>query len=270
MRRLALAGFLLLGSVFTPLAANAQDCEINLTDAIIALTQAQASATSGDTAAALTAISDVQSQLDDIRGNCPLTAPETSFDLTETFTAPGDLFSFDYPTGWFEAEYYKGRDFETLFATVNPDDVPLPTGGAVSVSSATIASNYSPYVALPGQQSVSVVVGTPLQLFMELGLYSEDLAESLIAGELDFTAVAVEMEARINGSELAPDLVVTSIDADRPTVAFEARTSATDITLVLVALDEANNWYALLVTPVLPDDNVDMLSLLLAIAETVE
>lgn len=270
MRRLALAGFLLLGSVFTPLAAQAQDCEIDLTDSIIALTQAQADATSGDTAAALSTITGVQAQLENIRRSCPLTAAETTFDLTETFTTPDDLFSFSYPAGWFEAEYYKGRDFETMFATVNPDDVPLPTGGTVSVSSAAIASNYSPYVALPGQQSVSVVVGTPLQLFMELGLYSEDLAESLIAGEMDFTAVAVEMEARINGSELAPELVVTSIDADRPTVAFEARSDATDITLVLVALDEENNWYAMLATPVIPEDNVDMLALLLAMAETVE
>lgn len=268
MHRFILAGFMLFSSVFTPLAAFAQDCEIDLTDSIIGLTQAQADAASGDNSSALGAIADVQAALDDIQQGCA--GQSTSVpELTETFTEP-EFFTFQYPAGWFEDEFQTGMDWADLMATANPDDLPLPTGGTVTVTSEEITSEYSPYVALEGVQSVTVSVGTPLHLFTELGVFSDDFATTFLAGGFGFDALVAELEARIRQSPAAEQLVVTPVEAERPTVAFEAGDENTDITVLLLPLDEANNWYAMLASSTLATDDFDVLPLLLAIAETVE
>ncbi len=267
MRRMALAGFILFGTVFTPLLASAQDCEIDLTDSIIALTQAQADAANGDNASALSAITDVQAQLETTRQNC-LNANVSLSNLTETFTEP-DFFSVQYPEGWFAGEFHEGMDWERAFMTVNPNDVPLPLGGTVTVTSEEVTSDYSPYVALEGVQSVTVSVGNPLHLFAELGVYSEDFAEAFLGGTLDFAAVADALEARLSTAPTVSNLVVTPIEAARPTITFEASDETTNIALVLVALDETENRYALLVSVTLLSDNTSMLPLLLQMAETV-
>lgn len=270
MRRFVLAGFLLLGSVFTPLAAFAQDCEINLTDAIIALTQAQANATSGDTAAALTAITDVQATLDAVRENCPLAAAATSFDLSETFTAPDELFSFSYPAGWYEAEYHEGMDWAQMLANSNPLFLAISAGGTMTVLSEEMPPAYSPYAVIAGVQSVTVIVGSPMHLFTELGIYDTDLAEDFLAGRFDKEDLVDALETRIQQSPMASNLEIAPVEADRPTVSIETQGADARLTLLLVELDRFESRYALLVSPTSLDDDADMLTLLLAMAETVE
>jgi hypothetical protein len=269
MRRLALAGFLLLGSVFTPLAAFAQDCDINLTDSIIALTQAQANATSGDTAAALSAITGVQATLDTIREGCPLTA-ETTFDLSETFTAPDDLFSFNYPAGWFEAEYHDGMDWEQMLASSNPLFLAISAGGTMTVLSEEMPPGYSAYAVIDGVQSVTVIVGSPMHLFTELGIYDTDLAEDFLAGRFDKEDLVNALETRIQQSPMASNLEIAQVEAERPTISVETEGADTRLTLLLVELDPYESRYALLVSPTSVEDDADMLPLLLAMAETVQ
>lgn|GEM_PF-3617948 len=268
MRRLALAGFILFGSLFTPLWAQAQECEIDLTASLVALTQAQADAANGDTTSALSSISSVQSILDDIQQACAWESVNPQA-LTETFNAPDYLFSFQYPEDWFAGEFHNGVDWGRIIVE-NPNNLPLPPGGTVTVASEEITSEYSPYVALAGIQSVTVSVGTPLHLFTELGIYSPDFATTFLEGDFGFDALVEELEARIRQSPAAAELTVTPLEAERPTVAFEAGDENMNIVIVLVNLDEANNWYAMLVSPTLTADNADMLPLLLAMAESVE
>lgn len=270
MRRLALAGFLLLGSVFTPLAAQAQDCEIDLTDAIIALTQAQADAASGDTAVALSAITDVQATLDTIRESCPFTAAETTFDLSETFTAPDDLFSFDYPAGWFEAEYHEGMDWEQTLANANFLFLAISAGGTMTVISEEMPPAYSPYAVIDGVQSVTVIVGSPMHLFAELGIYDTDLAEDFLAGRFDKEDLVDALETRIQQSPMASDLEIAPVEAARPTVRIETQGADTRLTLLLVELDRFESRYAMLVSPTSVENDANMLPLLLAMAETVQ
>lgn len=265
----AVAGLIFTAAVFTPLTAiQAQDCIIDLSDAIDRLTEAQAEK---DISAALVAIASVQRELDDIQQACAAAGVSggTSGDLAQTFSVPG-AFSFQYPDGWIEGEFHAGRDWETLFAPTNTQNIPLPQGGAMTVTSIETPLTYSPYVALPNLQSVTVLVGSPLHLFNELGLYSDALAEQVLAGSFDFDALVQALEAGIRRSPMRPDLLLTRIEAERPMVGFEAHGDDTTLSLVLVALDEDANLYALLVSPTLADDRADMLTLLEAMAATVQ
>jgi hypothetical protein len=268
MRRLALAGFILFGSVFTPLVAYAQECEIDLTDSIIALTQAQADAASGNTSGALAAISNVQTTLDHIQQACA--GQSSAAALTETFTAPDDLFSFNYPANWFVTEFQQGQDWATLLTPANSSELAIPDSGIVTVTSQEVALDYSPFVALEGVESVTVVVGNPLHLFTELGLYSEEFSAAFLEGSLDYDALLDALEAGIRQSPLAPELTVTTVDAARSTASLEVQSDDGNLTLVLVALDEDENLYALLVSPIAADQDVDILPLLQSMAETIE
>src|SRR5829696_8130789 len=156
MRRLALAGFIMFGSVFTPLITHAQECEIDLTDSIITLTQAQAGAASGNTSSALSSISSVQTTLDNIQQTCA--GQSSTPELTETFTAPDDLFSFNYPADWFVTEFQQGQDWAELLAPANTSELVIPASGIVTVTSQEVALDYSPFVALEGVETVTVVV----------------------------------------------------------------------------------------------------------------
>lgn len=263
------AGLVFAAAFFTPLTAiQAQECEIDLRGAIERLTDAQAE---DDISAALAAIASVQTQLDDIQRACAdagVSGGEAG-GLAQTFSAPG-AFSFQYPDGWIEGEFHAGRDWETLLATADPQNIPLPQGGTMTVTSVETPLTYSPYVALPNLQSVTMLVGSPLHLFNELGLYSEAFAEQVLAGGFGFDALARALEAGIRRSPMQPDLLLTPIEAERPTVGFDARGDDTTLALVLVALDEDANLYALLVSPTLASDRADMLPLLEAMAATVQ
>ena len=268
LARQALASFVLIAGILTPfLQLHAQDCEIDLSGAITQLTDAQAEADGGNTRDALLAIAGVQAELDSIQQACARAL--ALVELAATYNAPDDQLSFQYPEGWFEGEFHEGRDWEAITAGGNTLNLPLPRGGSITVTNVETPLNYSPYIALEGLQSVTVLVGTPLHLFSELGLYSEELAGDFLAGDFGFDALVAALELRINQSPMTPDLLLTQIDAAYPTVAIEAHGDITSITLVLVALDEAQNWYALLVSPVLTADNVDMLPLLQSMAATV-
>ncbi|MCC6805073.1 MAG: hypothetical protein IT319_19490 [Anaerolineae bacterium] len=265
--RKAVAGIVCAAAVFTPFTAiRAQDCEIDLRGAIERLTDAQAA---DDISAALAMIASVQRQLDDIQQACAGVSGGASGDLAQTFSAPG-AFRFQYPDGWIEGEFHAGRDWETLLAPANTQHIPLPQGGTMTVTRVETPLTYSPYVALPNLQSVTVLVGSPLHLFNELGLYSEAFAEQALAGGFGFDALAQALESGIRRSPMQPDLLLTRIDAERPTVGFEAYGNDTTLTMVLVALDEDANLYALLVSPTLADDRADMLPLLEAMAATVQ
>lgn len=271
MRRahqIAVAG-LVCAAVFTPLTAiRAQGCEIDLGDAIERLTDAQAE---DDISAALAAIASVQAELGEIRQACADAGVSggASGDLAQMFSAPGG-FSFQYPDGWIEGEFHAGRDWAALLEPTNAQNIPLPQGGTMTVTSVETPLTYSPYVALRGVESVTVLVGSPLHLFNELGLYSEDFAEAVLAGGFGFDALAQALEAGIRRSPMRPNLLLTSIEAERTTLGFSAHGDDTNLTLVLVALDEDANLYALLVSPTLASERADMLPLLEAMAATVQ
>ena len=271
MRHLAVAGLILAGAVFTPFTASAQaqPCAIDLTDAIIALTQAQADAGSGSTADALAAITGVQADLAAIQERCEAADSATAtFDLSETFTEP-DMLSIDYPTGWFAGDFHAGLDWEIMLKTLNPLLLSVPPGGTVTVSSAEITSAYSPFVALDGVQSATVIVGSPMHIFVELGIYSEDFATTFLAGEVDFPTLLEELQLRIEQSPLLPTVELTSIEAERMTAGIEIHADDTSISMILVELDRFENRYALLVSPTTAESESNMLALLEAMAATV-
>ncbi|MEP7291624.1 MAG: hypothetical protein ABI835_07555 [Chloroflexota bacterium] len=263
------AAFILLAGIFTPLAQlRAQECVIDLSDSIISLTQAQADAAGGNTSSALSAIADVQAQLEAIQQAC--STDLASVELSETYTEPNGIVSFQYPAGWFEDEFHLGRDWQTLLSSANLLNLQIPRGGTITVTSEETALTYSPFVALEGVQSVTVLVGSPLHLLSELGLYSDEFEQEFLAGDFGFDEMVETLQLRIQQSPMTPDLLLTQIEAEHPTVGIEAHGDVTSITLVLAALDEAGNGYALLVSPTLADEHADMLPLLEAMAATVD
>ncbi len=251
---------------FSPLQA--QNCTVDLSSVIGQLTEAQALADTGNTPTALTTIADVQAALDALQRSC--TRADALDALASTYSAPDESFRFQYPEGWFMGEFHEGRDWELLTNGANPQNLPLPPGGSVTLSSVEVPLNYSPYVALKDVLSVTVLVGNPLHLFNELGLYSPQFAETFLAGAFGFDELAEALETGIRQSPMNPDLLLTPVEGARPTLGFTAYNDATNLALVLVALDETGNLYALLVSPTLTRDNVEMLPLLIAMAASVE
>ncbi|MCC6615646.1 MAG: hypothetical protein IT320_19410 [Anaerolineae bacterium] len=98
MKRLAVSIFVLLLIITAPAAAQdeTQACDINLVEAIAALSQAQLSADSGNTGAAVETIEAVQAQLADIVSACA----QTQAVLDRTYSPPDGAFAVDYPQSW--------------------------------------------------------------------------------------------------------------------------------------------------------------------------
>src|SRR5262249_45734362 len=71
-------------------------CDVDLSQASTLLTQAQAKASSGDTAGAMTLLDQVTQALSDIKSRCGGTPPA----LSQTFTEPNGVFTVSYPAGW--------------------------------------------------------------------------------------------------------------------------------------------------------------------------
>jgi hypothetical protein len=115
-----------------------------------------------------------------------------------------------------------------------------------------------------------VIVGSPMHIFTELGIYSEDFAETFMQGRFDAVALLEELQLRIEQSPLSPTVELTSIEAERRTAGIEIHADDTSIVMVLVELNRFENGYALLVSPTTSEDEAHMLALLEAMAATIE
>ncbi len=129
-------------------------CDIDLQDAAAALIRAQAQASSGDGAAALATIADVQAALNAIQSNCAGITPaaeatdepepEVTDDSpfpTQVYTANDNAYSFLMPADWI----YSTRE-GTVFAGT--------TEAAANVL--TVVNGSLP----PGQQGATISIGT--------------------------------------------------------------------------------------------------------------
>ena len=118
---LIIAAVLLL--IATPVIAQEEDCEIDLSEVETLLLTAQTAVIAGDTSGALALIAEIQAALDSISAGC------ITISLGQTFEAPDDSFSFSYPEDWTLGEYIsEGEELTTVFVGSSADVV--AEGGA--------------------------------------------------------------------------------------------------------------------------------------------
>jgi hypothetical protein len=91
---------LLLLSSFTIAAAQDDECKFAVPDLAFAVRDAQEAYDNGDPAEAAAALDAAQALLDDFRARCVDTLTPSAFALTETYRAPGGIFTLRYPEGW--------------------------------------------------------------------------------------------------------------------------------------------------------------------------
>ncbi len=96
----ALTLLFLLSSVTVVAAQGDDDCSFEMLDVITAIGDADKAVEAGDSAAASAALDTAQALLDDFRARCVEPLAQSPFALTETYRAPGGIFTLRYPEGW--------------------------------------------------------------------------------------------------------------------------------------------------------------------------
>lgn len=241
------------------------DCKIDLSLVIANLADAQVSATSGDRPAALEMIAQVQADLQEIETNCTETA--LSVELSQTYRAPGDLFTFAYPQDWFIDAFQEGLDWESLLPRGVADTQPIPRGGSILISSEPITASRA---VSTDATVISISVGNPLHILQATGLHRPEASTQFI--EEGFTLKTLSEEFFLQGQAYDENRIITmnEVTAQRPTVAFHMSDEQMNAYIVIVALNEAENQYAVVVGVAPAKDEAGQTrQLVRAIAETI-
>lgn len=147
---------------FAAVHAQAADCEIDVQPIVATLIQAQTAAASGNQDEALQQIADAKAALEVLKTNCtaePLPPP----DLTTTFTAPDESFTFNYPEGWAADEF-----------TPTLDD--FGSGGRAIIADTEaglelLTQSIDQTKLAPTDQAAMIIVGSPSTVLYSLGIY---------------------------------------------------------------------------------------------------
>lgn len=136
-----------------------QNCNIDLSEATALMTQAQAKVSSGDQAAALALLKQVQQKLEQIAQQCSANAENPAdIKLTQKYTDTGGNYTLNYPDGWITSSLPGPQNeiktilFASDQATVN-----------------ALANNKATSVL----KGVAVAVGTRQQVLTQLGAYDK-------------------------------------------------------------------------------------------------
>jgi hypothetical protein len=180
MKRILLCLLLTLLLVF-PAAAQQEACEIDLTDFVVGLMQAQTAAASGDTESALAQIAQTRAALAGLIESCGAAGVEAGVLLENEFVAPNGSFVVNYPSNWVEGAFS-----------------PNPNGGGVffgSSPTAATALNTTIPELQPGEQALAVAVGTPALLGDDSEAASlEDVLRAFTEGSLAQFEIISELE----------------------------------------------------------------------------
>ena len=131
-------------------SAQAQECDIDLTNAVLQLLQAQTLSSGGDPDGGLAQIAEARAVLAEIVESCREAGLEAGVLLDNEFIAPNGTFVVNYPTDWVEGVFS-----------------PNPAGGGVFFgSSPTAASALNSTIPelQPGEQALAIAVGSPALL----------------------------------------------------------------------------------------------------------
>lgn len=167
MRKLSLLNMLaLMLLLIIPLTAQAQEpaCDIDIQSVVRTLIEAQTLAAQGKNADALAKIAEAQAALDTINTTC--SGEAIPIELTQTFVAPDEVLTFEYPKGWVIGEY----DTTTVEDTVG--------GDVIFASSASVFENIDrqpeEWVFDKGDVFAYVVVGTAMSVLRDAGVFDAD------------------------------------------------------------------------------------------------
>lgn len=282
MRRLFFPFVLTL--LFITLPAYAQPtCEIDLSTVASLLFDAQAAASRGDTAGALTRINIAQSLLTDIQQSCgaltpspvvvgtipPTLAPalpptatiaplteESIPDLTQTFNAPDALFTVSYPTGWVVGEYRQPPASLSVGGII--------TFGASEAGIERLAGGGGGEVWQSGDPVVQVIVGDPVALLTGVGLY--DTAAALPTTAAETASYAYESASARVTATLAVSGLVALEAGEREAFAFSVAIDQSSAWLVFSAIDAER--VALVYSVGAPGESEFLRALALAVAGT--
>ncbi len=158
----------------------ATDCNIDLSEVTALLTQAQAKASAGNAAAAKALLQQAGQKLSQLESQCGVdsaTPAPSGIALTQTFDSAEGKFSVKYPSGWFVS--------------------PLPTSGGdkAQISPIFLGSDQASVDAFTRNKvskqlkGVALVVGTPVQVAITLGVFDQKQTYNQITPEALLAAI---------------------------------------------------------------------------------
>jgi hypothetical protein len=285
MRRWIATLLMLAWLVSAPFVSAQPACEIDLSTVASLLFDAQAAASRGDTAGALTRINIAQSLLTDIQLSCgaltpspvavgtlpptltpalPPTATKPPLsadalpDLTQTFSAPDALFSVGYPANWVVGDYRQPPASLSVGGII--------TFGASEGGIERLGGGGSGEAWLPSDPVVQVIVGDPVALLTGVGLY--DTAAALPTTAAETASYAYESASARVTATLAVSGLVALQAGEREAFAFSVSIEQSSAWLVFSAVDAER--MALVYSVGAPSEIEFLRALALAVAETVE
>ena len=153
---------------FTAARAQTADCAIDVQPIVAALIEAQTAAASGDQDMALQQLADAKTAIETLETNCtaePLPPPE----LSASFTAPDESFTFNYPDGWAVGQF-----------TVTLDDFG-PGGRAIVANTEAgldlLTQTIDQTKVEPTDQAAMIIVGTSKTVLYSLGIYDSTVEQ---------------------------------------------------------------------------------------------
>lgn len=197
--------------------AQAQDCEIDVTDSVLRLLEAQSAAANGDTTTALEQIAQTRAALAELVEGCNAAGIEAGVLLDNEFVAPNGTFAVNYPSSWVAGAFS-----------------PNPNGGGIffgSSPTAAAALNSADPRLQPGEQALAVAVGSPAMLgSASQGAAFEDVVRAFAEGSMAQFEVVSELE-------------ITTVD-DRQIGRAQYRGESFDALLVGIQLPDSDLYAA--------------------------
>lgn len=252
----------------TPAEETAPPCAIDLSNAIGTLADAQVSAANGDQTEARAMIAAVQLQLTEIETRC--TEADEPIQLSQTFTAPDDIFAFQYPEGWELGQFTAGLDWNDELANMSVEET-IPPGAKVVVSSDAVDYLLGGASARPvsGVQ-VIVSVGSALHILQSINIYNDVMGFQYVNDGFTMDTLSNHLLVPLREFSQNGPPAWTSVDSTRPTYAIDMLNTGFPIYVLLVQLDEEQGSYALIIGSAEQERHAELPFWTLAIAETVD
>ncbi|MCA0455821.1 MAG: hypothetical protein LCI00_17725 [Chloroflexi bacterium] len=171
---------------FNAAYAQTADCAIDVQPIVATLIEAQTAAASGDQDAALQQLADAKTAIETLEAGCtaePLPPPE----LSETFTAPDDSFTFSYPAGWVAGQFVLTLDS-------------FGNGGRAIIGSNETALDMLTQTIdntklEPEEQAAMIIAGSPSTVLYSLGIYDSTVEQpdlSTLEALTDYIQLAIK------------------------------------------------------------------------------
>lgn len=249
----------LMGSYIVPVGAQAtaEPCNIDLSQASALMTQAQAKASSGDTAGALALLDDATKAISDIKAGCSAAVvPE----LTATYKEPNGIYTMSFPEGWVTTALPGNSGSES------------PEKPILFASDSAVFKALTDNKPIGKSQGVVVYVGTAKQVAMSVGAFKSDANyDAMTSAKLIATIIVAQTSSSTSFGEIEKLDPINDHEAAQTTVAFnDSKGGQAIVKGNLIIIQYSKAQFALLLSLASPDQPDSATAIALAMAKSLK